>query len=243
MRVSIQRRMKSEEMPKAELLTLTEPAIKLVRQWLNATPSTKAQLAAESRLSAILKDPNGLNFTLRFVDRVIRPEDNQICARELYQLAKHPPKALPATDRVMIRLGGLVAPIAPGVVIPIAQARLRQLVGHLIADARDAQLTRHIASTRSDGTKLNLNLLGEAVLGEKAALERFEKTFELLRRDDVDYVSIKVSSVISQVSMWGFDATVERVIERLKPLYSYACLLYTSPSPRDGLLSRMPSSA
>ena len=209
-------------MPKAELLALTEPAIKLVRQWLNATPSTKAQLAAESRLSAILKDPNGLNFTLRFVDRVIRPEDNRICARELYHLAKSPPKALPPTDRAMIRLGGLVAPIAPGIVIPIAQARLRQLVAHLIADARDAQLTKHIASTRSDGTKLNLNLLGEAVLGEKAALERFEKTFELLKRDDVDYVSIKVSSVISQVSMWGFDATVERVIERLKPLYSYA---------------------
>ena len=26
-------------------------------------------------------------------------------------------------------------------------------------------------------------------------------------------------------------------------VYAYACLLYTSPSPRDGLLSRMPSSA
>ena len=26
-------------------------------------------------------------------------------------------------------------------------------------------------------------------------------------------------------------------------LQSYGCLLYTSPSPRDGLLSRMPSSA
>ena len=25
--------------------------------------------------------------------------------------------------------------------------------------------------------------------------------------------------------------------------YSHSCLLYTSPSPRDGLLSRMPSSA
>ena len=25
--------------------------------------------------------------------------------------------------------------------------------------------------------------------------------------------------------------------------YRYSCLLYTSPSPRDGLLSRMPSSA
>ena len=26
-------------------------------------------------------------------------------------------------------------------------------------------------------------------------------------------------------------------------VYTYDCLLYTSPSPRDGLLSRMPSSA
>ena len=28
-----------------------------------------------------------------------------------------------------------------------------------------------------------------------------------------------------------------------EPLHRIACLLYTSPSPRDGLLSRMPSSA
>ena len=35
-----------------------------------------------------------------------------------------------------------------------------------------------------------------------------------------------------------------RVSERLKSAQNtYACLLYTSPSPRDGLLSRMPSSA
>ena len=31
--------------------------------------------------------------------------------------------------------------------------------------------------------------------------------------------------------------------ERFSQLTEYACLLYTSPSPRDGLLSRMPSSA
>ena len=28
-----------------------------------------------------------------------------------------------------------------------------------------------------------------------------------------------------------------------KPISDHSCLLYTSPSPRDGLLSRMPSSA
>ena len=38
-----------------------------------------------------------------------------------------------------------------------------------------------------------------------------------------------------------------KVLNKLKSLLSsvrnYSCLLYTSPSPRDGLLSRMPSSA
>ena len=29
----------------------------------------------------------------------------------------------------------------------------------------------------------------------------------------------------------------------IRPMCFYGCLLYTSPSPRDGLLSRMPSSA
>ena len=32
-------------------------------------------------------------------------------------------------------------------------------------------------------------------------------------------------------------------INHIETAPSYGCLLYTSPSPRDGLLSRMPSSA
>ena len=35
---------------------------------------------------------------------------------------------------------------------------------------------------------------------------------------------------------------IYKTCERLKGM-GYTCLLYTSPSPRDGLLSRMPSSA
>ena len=34
-----------------------------------------------------------------------------------------------------------------------------------------------------------------------------------------------------------------KTLEELEDLLISACLLYTSPSPRDGLLSRMPSSA
>ena len=43
---------------------------------------------------------------------------------------------------------------------------------------------------------------------------------------------------------WRLLTVQQRCILGYRPrVYVYDCLLYTSPSPRDGLLSRMPSSA
>ena len=39
------------------------------------------------------------------------------------------------------------------------------------------------------------------------------------------------------------EASLESMRKQLADMRGQACLLYTSPSPRDGLLSRMPSSA
>ena len=41
----------------------------------------------------------------------------------------------------------------------------------------------------------------------------------------------------------GHTLVIDGVTYKLRLLPSGICLLYTSPSPRDGLLSRMPSSA
>ncbi len=107
-------------------------------------------------------------------------------------------------------------------VVKIARSTLRRMVGHLVIDARPQQLGQAIKRLRAGGDRLNLNLLGEAVLGEREAARRRDGTMELLERDDVDYVSVKVSSVASQLSMWAFDESVERVVKQLTPLYERA---------------------
>jgi RHH-type transcriptional regulator, proline utilization regulon repressor / proline dehydrogenase / delta 1-pyrroline-5-carboxylate dehydrogenase len=201
---------------------LSKQAVSLVESWLVDAKGNASSSAAEARLSSLLKDPNGLEFTLNFVDRVIRPESMSVAARELRKLTKIVPKALPPLDRFAIKLGGFFAPYFPFPVIPIARFVLRTLVSHLIADARDKPLTKHLAKVQADGISLNLNLLGEAVLGEAEAANRLSKTFELLRRPDVDYVSVKVSSVVSQLSMWGYEDSIARVLNRLEPLFEYA---------------------
>ena len=204
-----------------EAAALAEDTIALVRHWLTEAAKVPVDASAE-QLAGVLKDPNGLDFTVGFVDGVVRPEDLQVAARNLAALAPKVPAFLPWYMRSAVRLGGTMAPVLPQVVIPVARRVLREMVGHLIVDATDAKLGPAIAKIRKDGIKLNVNLLGEAVLGEHEAARRLEGTHTLLARPDVDYVSIKVSSTVAPHSAWAFDEAVEHVVEKLTPLFTRA---------------------
>ena len=98
-----------------------------------------------------------------------------------------------------IRIGGAVAPGLPWPVVPIAASGARRMVGHLVVDATPERSAGRCRSCAGRGIRLNINLLGEAVLGDGEAMRRLDGTRELLGRADVDYVSIKVSDVASQL--------------------------------------------
>ena len=189
-----------------------------VRSWVDAAAARPVPGPAKM-LSDLLQDPKGLDFTLAFVDRVIRPEDPRAAAVELRRLAQDPPAFLPAPLRRVIAMGGAASALAPSVVVPAAQATMRRMVGHLILDARPRPLTSAIQRLTADGTALNINLLGEAVLGAQEAERRFQGVRELVARQDVDYASIKVSSIVDHLPLWAADETVDHIVETLLPLY------------------------
>ena len=206
--------------------SLADRAASLADRWVEETVAgeTDKERRTTGRLAALVSDPAGLELAVRFVDRVARPQDVSVAAHELAALARWTDAAagfLGPVDRTLLGLGTRMAPLLPGLVVPAARMRLRQLVGHLVADAGPG-LTGHIAAARADGFRLNLNLLGEAVLGEAEALSRLERVRALVERPDVDYVSIKVSAVAAQLSTWDTDASRDRVVARLRPLYRAA---------------------
>src|SRR4029453_10469245 len=207
---------------------LAQEAVALVRHWLTEASKIPVDTSAQ-RLAGVLKDPNGLDFTVGFVDGVIRPEDVTVAGRNLARLAPKVPAFLPWYMRSAVRVGGVMAPVLPHIVIPIARKVLRDMVGHLIVDATDAKLGPAIAKIRQDGVHLNVNLLGEAVLGEHEAQRRLDGTLKLLAREDVDYVSIKESSTVAPHSPWAFDEAVDHVVEKLTPLYRLAA---SFPKPK-----------
>ncbi len=206
----------------SDLSELATRAEQLVAEWLRAVVSaaTKEEEQVAERLRGVVADPAGVRFTMRFVDRVVRSDDDSVAADQLASLvgAGELPAFLGFIDRLLLRAGGLVAPRLPKLVMPLARRRMRSIVGHLVVDATEQKMSRHVGGRRADGFDLNVNLLGEAVLGSGQAAHRFDESMRLLAQPDVDYVSIKLSSVVPRLNPWDHDGSITRVADRLRPL-------------------------
>ncbi|MBB1484840.1 bifunctional proline dehydrogenase/L-glutamate gamma-semialdehyde dehydrogenase [Tessaracoccus sp. MC1865] len=196
--------------------TVVEAAVSTARRWADEARHHPEPRAA-TLLGDALKDPGGLRFTLDFVDGVLRPEDTAVAAGNLAALARRPARFLPPPLRLGLRSVAPVARPALGVV----RRAFTAVVGDLVVDF-GRSLGPALARLRRGGADLNVNLLGEAVLGERHAASRLRRTMELVERDDVDYVSIKVSSVLGPHAPFAHRATVDEAVHRLRPLFSLA---------------------
>ena len=202
-------------------------AASLARRWAEVPA---ADDGAAARLAALVADPDGLDLAVRFVDRVVRPEDDAVAARELAALRGGTGVAssfLGPVDRTLLAVGALAAPLVPGVVVPAARARLRDLVGHLLVDAGPA-LGRHLAAARAQGFGVTVNLLGEAVLGASEASARLGRLQALAARPDVEHVAAKVSSIAHGLSAWDRAGSAERIRSRVRLLAASAARHGTS---------------
>jgi RHH-type proline utilization regulon transcriptional repressor/proline dehydrogenase/delta 1-pyrroline-5-carboxylate dehydrogenase len=205
--------------------SLVGEAIELAARWMAEAERsrTRSEKARSAQLHELTADPGSLSFAMAYCDRVLRPESARAAARQLRHIVRGGgPRFLGPVDRALLRTGAVVAGALPGAVMPLARRRLRAMVGDLVADATDPGLARHLARLRAEGFRVNVNLLGEAVLGHAEAARRREAVIALMAREDVDYVSVKVSSVCAQLNLWSYDETLARTKDALREVCAAA---------------------
>ena len=117
---------------------------------------------------------------------------------------------------------GRLGPRLPRLVVPAARQRVRAEMAGVILPANRWRLARHAEHRRRQGIRLNVNVLGEAILGEDEAEQRLQRVLDVLAQPAVDYVSVKISSISSQLDVLRFDREVERLAARLRRLYDAA---------------------
>ncbi|HAT1280683.1 TPA: bifunctional proline dehydrogenase/L-glutamate gamma-semialdehyde dehydrogenase [Corynebacterium striatum] len=200
---------------------LIDAAAAQAHSWLASTADE--QDPATEQLADLLRNPDGVAFTMDFVDRVMRPEDDKVAAHALKSVTTtYDASFLGLINGSLVGLGGFFGPILPNLVMPLARMRMRQMVGHLVLDAESDALNKTLDKAAESGEQLNLNLLGEAVLGDDEARSRAERTLKLIKNPRVTYVSVKASSMVAQLNPWDIEGSLVRLKERLRPLYEAA---------------------
>lgn len=167
-------------------------------------------------VSRLANDPPAVAFVMHFTDRVMRAETPSVAASFLTRLvaSSQVPAFMSAIDRALVQVGATVAPYLPTVVVSSARHRMRSIVAPFVGTVEKIDF--------KEGMSKNVNLLGEAVLGDNEALRRREEAEELLTKEGVDYVSVKVSGVTSQLNKWDFEGSMDRVLSSLRPLFQRA---------------------
>lgn len=178
----------------------------------------------ERQLARMMNDPAGKAFITSMTDQCFRSTDNKRVADQLVFLIQKfgIPHFLDSYKKLELLLfRELGRPLAP-LTVPLVKRMLRKQMSNVILPGEPEALSKHMEKRRRDGVRINLNHLGEAILGEEEAERRLKVYLDDLANPDVEYISIKASTLFSQISLLAWEDTLQILGSRLKLLYREA---------------------
>ncbi|MBI1350260.1 MAG: aldehyde dehydrogenase family protein [Actinomycetales bacterium] len=190
---------------------------------LEAAHPTRQESGRARRLSRLLADEDGMDLLLDLTDQVMRIRDPRRSAERLHDLtSRGVPPALGPVDGAGLRALGALAPGVPRTAQRLVSWRVDRDTSGVILPADDPDFAEYLARRKAAGFRLNVNILGEAILGDMEAEERARRIEALIRRPDVDYVSVKISAVCANLDVLAWEHSVARIEEQLVRLYRAA---------------------
>lgn len=182
---------------------------------------THHEKSVQKELARMMNDPKGKAFTGYMTDRCFRSRKSTKVADQLNHLLKKfgIPKYLDFSKRVQLFAFKFIGKPLSFLFVPLAIYMLRRQTASVILPGERKPLHDHMVRRRAQGVKLNINHLGEAILGEEEAKHRLELYLKDLRDSDIDYVSIKISTIYSQINLLSWEQTLDVLAERLRKLY------------------------
>ena len=185
---------------------------------------TREDKRRRARIAALVAAPEGREFLTALTDQVLRIKDRRRAAQRLNALVGELglPSWVRGLDRASLLAASRLAMVAPMVVMPAVSWRLRHEFSATVLSANPGALSRHVRRRRAQGARLNVNVLGEAILGESEAVARTNAIVDLLRRPDIAYVSVKISAICSRLDVVAYEDSTSRIVERLGQIFRAA---------------------
>ncbi len=208
--------------------TIDKTAVTSVAQARNLIHTSDAfrsrkDAANRKRFAKLFKVPSAIEVTITLTDEVMRIHSPKQAAAIFARAAKKATvKGFGFFNVIGLKLLRAISSLLPKVVTVLVHGRVRSLSKGLILPYEVDGLTKILRRRLKDGIRLNINVLGEAVLGQHEADTRFKQILEMISRPDVDYISVKLSAVVAQMITIDHAGSLEKICESLRILYREA---------------------
>lgn len=185
------------------------------------TPSEKKQ---QGLLAEMMLDPIGKVFTTMMTDQCFRSQRNPRIADQIAYVINHIgiPRYLPLTQKLSLQGLATFGKTLSSIAVPLTMHMIRNETKTVILPGEEGPLANHMRKRRQEGVRVNLNHLGEAILGEEEAKRRLEIYLNDLAKPEVEYISIKISTIFSQINLLAWQETLHTLSHRLRQLYRAA---------------------
>ncbi len=213
-------------MASKELETTVNSALSLARAWQDRANQllTSEEKAIQDQMNRLMNHPIDKVVLTKMIDQSFRPHDRSRVADQVNAILTSYgiPDFFPKVDRLLIQMFLGVGRYFPAFTVPKMISRMRDSSSRAIIPGEEDALLAHLLKRKKQGVRMNINHLGEALLGEKEARRRLDTYIEDMKNSEIEYISVKISTIYSQILPIAFDYTVATLKERLTELYSVA---------------------
>jgi RHH-type proline utilization regulon transcriptional repressor/proline dehydrogenase/delta 1-pyrroline-5-carboxylate dehydrogenase len=185
------------------------------------TPSERRQ---QAELDRMLQTPSDKATLALMTDQAFRTNDPARAVEHLTHIldVQGVPRFFGPVDRTLMKGFQSFGSYMPGVALPLVKEQMHKETANVILPGEKELLTGHLAERRTEGVRMNVNFLGEAILSEVEAERRLQQILQGLQWPEIEVVSIKISTVYSQISPLAREHTVVVLCDRLERLFRTA---------------------
>ena len=185
------------------------------------TPQERRQ---QAELDRMIQSPHDKATMMQLTDQAFRSRRPHRAADQLIHIldVQGVPRFFSAIDRTLLMGFQSFGSYLPGVAMPFVKERMHQETANVILPAEREHLAEHLRARWEEGVRMNVNFLGEALLGEEDAQRRLQGYLTALQQPEIEVVSVKISTIYSQISTLAREYTVGILCDRLELLFRAA---------------------
>lgn len=211
---------------KAVLDDCAQEAITLAKIWQNRANQllTHEEKGIQEQMLRLVTHPLDKAILTQLIDQSFRSESPARVADQIDNLIREygVPDFFTKVEKLLVQMFIGIGKHVPSLLVPKMIDKMRHDSSRAIIPGEDDALHAHLLKRKKQGIRMNINHLGEALLGENEAVSRMNTYLMDLQNPEIEYISIKISTLYSQINSLAFEQTLNILKERLARLLKAA---------------------